>query len=50
MTNQRVARGLHTAEASRVLPIRRGERPCLGDHKDAAVREGAPCPDCGAVK
>lgn len=50
MTNQRVARGQHVAEASRILPLKRGEKLCPVNHDTAAVRNGARCPTCGATK
>jgi hypothetical protein len=48
--NGRRSRGEHTAEASRVLPIKRGEKPCPSDHDTQAMRDGAACPNCGAAK
>lgn len=50
MPNGRVARGMHVAEASRILPIKRGEKPCSKDHDTASMRAGEPCPECGAAK
>lgn len=48
--NGRVSRGTHVAEASRVLPIKRGEKSCAAIHDTDAVKAGAPCPTCGAQR
>jgi len=48
--NGRLARGTHTAEASRILPARRGEKPCTSAHDVDPIRTGQPCPTCKAVK
>lgn len=48
--NGRRARAARTSEASRVLPLRRGERPCtttLG-HDLPEMRAGHPCLVCKA--
>lgn len=50
MTSQRVSRGIHAAEASRILPIKRGEKACPSSHDTDAVKAGVPCPGCGAAK
>jgi hypothetical protein len=47
--NGRVARGAHVGEASRVLPVKRGEKPCERAHDTEQVRAGQPCPACKAV-
>lgn len=44
--NGRVARGTHTAEASRILPIKRGEKFCTTSHDTEPVRSGQ-VSDCG---
>jgi hypothetical protein len=48
--NGRVARGAHVAEASRVLPIKRGEKPCSRNHDTQAMRDGDACVECGAQR
>jgi hypothetical protein len=47
--NGRVARGEHHGEASRILPVKRGERPCERAHDTELVRAGQPCPSCKAA-
>lgn len=49
MVSGRVSRGVHVGEASRALPIKRGEKPCPRPHDTEAMRAKEPCPGCKAV-
>lgn len=48
--NGRVSRGIHTAQAGRILPIRRGERFCTARHDTDEIKAWEACPECRAVK
>lgn len=49
MVSGRVTRAEHVAEASRILPIKRGERPCPRPHDTEQIRAREACPACKAV-
>lgn len=47
--NGRHSRGRHVAEAARILPVKRGEKPCPETHDTPAMRAGQACPTCKAA-